>query len=364
MSTSSSLSTALPTCFTARRAAAIATRIRAHLDEAARRWGRASAWPADLCPRFAEFACRGKLIRGQLVLLGAALAGQRSSRPLLDCAAALELFHSSILIHDDLIDQDDTRRGAPAMHVQLAAALRARGERSLASSRGAALAICAADCGFFLTFHILAHLAVPEPMRRALLKLWSEEFALVTLAEMDDIHLSPGGAPAPRDAIWRVYHYKTARYTFCLPLMTGLLVAGAPAALRRSVHAYAENLGLLFQLKDDELGLFGSPAETGKPVGTDILQNKKTLYHHYLLTCTPPDVRRRLRQLFGASRLSPNDIAYVQRVVIESGIQNTIQATAAELATAARRIAERLPVSPALRAQLLQLVSYSAARTR
>lgn len=366
MSISSSSSSALPACFSPRRAAAIAARIRTHLEEAARRWERASAWPADLCPRFAEFAGRGKLIRGQLVLLGAALAGQRSSRAVLDCAAALELFHSSILIQDDLIDQDDTRRGAPAMHVQLAAALHARGERSstTATSRGAALAICAGDCGFFLTFHILAHLAVPEPVRRALLKLWSEEFALVTFAEMDDIHLSPGGAPAPRDAIWRVYQYKTARYTFCLPLTTGLLVAGAPAALRRSIHAYAENLGLLFQLKDDELGLFGSSAETGKPVGTDILQNKKTLYHHYLLTCTPPDVRRRLRQLFGAPRLSPDDIAYVRRVVKETGIHDTIQATAAELAARAQRIAERLPVSPALRAQLLQLVTYSAARTR
>ena len=353
----------MPAVFDPRRAAAIARRIHVLTTAAARRWDRASAWSADALPRLADFASRGKLVRGQLVLLGAELAGVRQSRTLFDCAAALELFHSSILIHDDLIDNDAVRRGTAAMHIQLADAVRARGERMHAAARGTALAMCTADCGFFLTFNILAQLALPEATRRELLTLWSKEFALVTLAEMDDVHLSPGATPAPREAIWRVYQYKTARYTFCLPLMTGLIVARAPAALRRSVLSFGENLGLLFQLKDDELGLFGTTKETGKPVGTDIIQCKKTLYHHYLLTCTPPEVQKRLRTLFGAPHLRAQDVAYVQRIVRESGIDETLHTAAADLAARARRIATRLPVPPALQAQLLQLVNYSTART-
>lgn len=350
--------------FNERHAAAIATRIRFHLDEAAQTWGNVSSWAPETFARLAEFTCRGKLIRGQLVLLGAALAGRRPSRVVLDCAAAMELFHSSILIHDDLIDHDELRRGAPAMHVQMAAALRARGEHHHAVDRGSSLAICVADCGFFLTFLILGKLAVPDHLRHTLLKLWAEEFALVCLAEMDDIHLSPGATPAPRDAIWRVYYYKTARYTFRLPLMTGLLLGGAPAPLRRAVVKYAEHLGLLFQLKDDQLGLFGSPAQTGKPVGSDILQNKKTLYHHYLLTCTPLHTRAKLQQIFSAASLTSADVAFVQNAARESGIEATLQQTAARLASQARRTAARLPVHASLRAQLLKLVDYSEARAR
>ncbi|MCX7847707.1 MAG: polyprenyl synthetase family protein [bacterium] len=360
---SSQLSTASCTFPNPRYAEAIATRLQSLLEEAAQRWQDVGSWATDVLPRLADFACRGKLLRGQLVLIGAAAAGSRPSRVLLDCAAALELFHTSVLIHDDVIDQDQLRRGLPAMHVQLASALRARGERLRADTHGTALAICAADCGFFLSFSILAQLRVPESVRRALLKLWSEEFAHVILAQMDDVHLSPGTTPAPREAIWRVYLYKTARYTFCLPLMTGLLVAGAPAALRRSLMAYAEQLGLLFQLKDDELGLFGSSAETGKPVGSDILQNKKTLYHHYLLTCTSPEIRAKIEQLFGAPQLHTHDIAFIRRVLRDTGIYATLRATASHLATRARRIATRLPVPPRVRAQLLQLVDFSEARS-
>ncbi len=351
-------------CFSAARAAAIAARIRVLAARAARRWQHVSGWSGEALARLAAFACRGKLVRGQLVLLGAELGGMRPSRALYECAAALELFHSSILVHDDIIDQDAVRRGAPTMHAQYAAALRARGEHGSSAHRGAALAICAGDCGFFLTFAILGALSVPAPVRHALLQLWADAFAHVSLAEMDDVHLAPGAAPAPREAIWRVYRYKTARYTFCLPLATGLIMAGAPPALRRRVHTYGDQLGLLFQLKDDELGLFGSARQTGKPVGSDIAQNKKTLYHHYLLTGTRGATQRRLRAIFGAARVNARDVAAVRAAVEQQGIRAALEHTAHTLAARARRSAARMPVADALRAQLLQLVDYSMARTR
>ena len=320
-------------------------------------------WGADVLDRLAAFALRGKLVRGSLVLLGAELGGTQPTETSHDLAAALELFHSSILVHDDIIDRDVLRRGAPTVHAAYASRLRAEGAAH-DEHHGAALALCAGDAGFFLVFAVLADADMSAATRHALLRLWSREFALVAFAEMDDVYLSTCAGPAAEADILRCYRYKTARYTFCLPLATGLTLAGAPPALMDAVEQIALRLGLVFQLKDDELGLFGCETETGKPVGADIVQNKKTLYHHCLLTQTEPDVRARLAALFGKADLTAEDTVYVQRMAEESGVKARVAAMAAGYGREAEELISRLAVPEAARKALQSLAAAGLAREK
>ena len=320
-------------------------------------------WASDVLDRLAEFALRGKLLRGNLVLMGAELGGAALSSQAFDLAAALELFHSSILVHDDIIDQDALRRGAPTVHAAYARHLNAS-KGSQAEHHGASLALCAGDAGFFLVFSLLADTDIPPQTRHALLKFWAHEFAVVAFAEMDDVHLSSGTGPAGEADILRCYRFKTARYTFCLPLLTGLMLAGASEGLMKQIDQIAERLGLVFQLKDDELGLFGLEADTGKPVGSDIVQNKKTLYHHYLLTRTSPEVRARLASLFGSQDLTGEDTAFVQRTAVECGATELVNAMAARLASEAGELIAALPVPNAQRQWLHQLAAAGLVRAK
>jgi len=345
------------------RADSIRRRITAQLGRAQARFAGVSPWSADVSARLAEFACRGKLIRGNLVLLGVELAGGEPSEAAYDLAAALELFHSSILIHDDIIDQDAVRRGAPAVHAAYARRLDSEG-CAAAQHLGAALALCAGDIGFYLVFGAVAEAALDDAHRMAMVRLWAHEFAAVAFAEMDDVSLASRPAPAAEADILRCYRHKTARYTFCLPLRTGLTLAGAPEELCGRIEQIAERLGLVFQLKDDELDLFGQAAETGKPVGSDIAQNKKTLYHHRLLTRTEGAVHARLAAVFGSHGLSPEDIAFVQQTAIETGVKAEIAAMAQRLAAEAGELIEVLPVAAGLRSQLAELARFSLSRAR
>ena len=261
------------------------------LDAHRGNFGRINAWGPDLGGRLLDFALRGKMVRGGLLLLGhemhAAGGGRAAPRPVLRAAAAMEIIHSSLLIHDDIMDNDRLRRGGRTIFAQYEQA----GRRARAvdpAAFGRSMGICAGDVGYFLAWEILSGLAVDAERKVELLALVSRELSYVGLAQMQDVAFSAFPRIPSRDDVLALYIYKTARYTFALPLMAGALIAGAPAAERRRLCELGERLGVIFQVRDDELGIFGSEAETGKPVGSDIREGKKTLLYLEL-------IRRRAR---------------------------------------------------------------------
>jgi len=349
--------------------AARALRLRAHIEAflaaEAQRSAAISKWAADVFPRLAAFAGQGKLLRGNLALLGCELGGGDLTDSVYDIGAALEIMHSSILVHDDIIDEDLQRRGAPTLHAAYARHYATAGLAPAPSRRvGEALALCAADAGFFVAYSLLCAAAPEAEVLRRMVRLWSREFAQVALGEMDDLALALSGAPASLDSILQFYRSKTARYTFCVPLETGLLCAQAPTTIIAPVCALGEHLGIIFQIKDDELGLFGEAATIGKPVGADVIQNKKTVYHHYLLAQVGAADAARLRRLFGAAQVSAEEMTYVRQMLLDSGAKATVDALIRDRARAAHACVNALPVAAAQQEQLRQLVEYSVSRTK
>ena len=207
----------------------------------------AGVFDRDSIRRLESFARRGKSLRGSLVMFSYRLFKNGFSQEALDMAAALELIHSALLIQDDIMDEDEMRRGVKAVHRQYAwvgKKLKIKNPDHF----GESAAICLSDIAFFFAFGVLGRLKIDLGARRELWKLFSRELITTALGQMEDVAASPA-----RKKELTLYLAKTARYTFVLPLLAGALLAGKRRAELKKFEKLGEVLGIIFQLKDDEL---------------------------------------------------------------------------------------------------------------
>ncbi len=233
-----------------------------------------SRFSKDVFKRLVPLVMSGKMWRGSLLInTYQYLAGKKYSSPVLQTAAALELIGSGLLVHDDVIDQDEQRRGQTTLHTQYR--LLAQQKKYQQPQRfGKSLAICVGDLVFFLAYELLSG---------KLIKLFTQQLSKTILGEMQDVELALiNDQEVNRVDILQMYSDKTASYTTSLPLMAGAMLAQQDQQLILQLNELGKTLGLIFQLKDDEIGLFGDRKKTGKPVGADIREGKKTLYYYYL----------------------------------------------------------------------------------
>ena len=289
-------------------------------------------------------------------------AGRAAPAAVARAAAALEIIHSSLLIHDDIMDNDRLRRGARTVFAQYEQVGRDR--RAADPGRfGLSMGICAGDVGYFVAWDILSRLPLDPAVRAALLALVSRELAYVGLAQMQDIAFGAFARTPARDEVIALYLHKTARYTFSLPLMAGALLAGAGAAERRRLGELGERLGVIFQVRDDDLGVFGTEAETGKPVGSDIREGKKTLLYIELFRKARGAERSELEALFGKTTLSRAEAARVRSAIEKLGARKTLDSMLAGLAEDANRMIGALPISQDHAAVLRDICERSLQRT-
>ncbi len=173
-------------------------------------------------------ACKGgKKIRGALINLGYKIAGG-NLKAILDIAASYEIFHTSILAHDDVIDKSPTRRGKPSLYKRV----------------GVDQAITLADAGFFLATKIISEANFPDKEKNEVLALFSKTMLDTAIGQMLDI--------AKGDAL-TIMKLKTAQYTISAPLQLGALLAGADEKSIRKLGVFGESLGIAFQIRDDIL---------------------------------------------------------------------------------------------------------------
>lgn len=324
--------------------------------------GKVNAWGPDVISRLAEFAEGGKMVRGGLLLLAASMHGAGRPRPVVSAAAGVEILHSCLLVHDDIMDDDRLRRGEPTVFAQYERLARGRGARD-AREFGRSMGICAGDVGYFVAWDVLSGLPVDPGRRAGLLSLVSGELARVGVAQMQDVALGSGAALPSADEVLTLYLYKTARYTFSLPLAAGALLAGAEAAEVEKLLALGARLGVVFQLRDDDLGVFGSRARTGKPVGSDVREGKKTLLYLELLQRARGAERGRLASLLGKKSLTAADLGTVRSAMVRLGVRERLAEVAEDLAREAAAVVETLAIAPRYRAVLRGICVRSAQRT-
>lgn len=323
----------------------------------------AGPWGRDLTGRLAEFVGRGKLVRGGLVFLGWESTGHRTSTATARAAGAVELAQSALLVHDDIMDRDRLRRGKPSVHRQYAL-LAGRRHVSDPERFGQGMGICAGDIAFFLAFEVLAGLRVRSDRLAASIRYLSREFVLVGLGQMQDFHAGLSSWALNEGAILELYRLKTARYSFSVPLSLGCLLAGGSGRLRARLEAYGEALGLLFQLKDDELGLFGDEEKLGKPVGSDLRQGKQTLLHLLLTGRATAAERRWLASAWGNPAATDRDIDRARALAERYGIRDEIRIRLDRYAASAGKAIRLLPLDQARRRVFEGLLEYSLTRRK
>src|SRR5215207_4021992 len=228
-----------------------------------------------------DAASGGKRIRPALVLAAHRAFAGAQTESAVRLAAAFELLHTAFLIHDDVIDHDLVRRGAPNVAGRFALDGVARGLSVVrANEYGEASAILAGDLLISGAHRLVAELDAPHDVRGSLLELIDECVFLAAAGEHADVRFAAGATPGERDILAMIEN-KTASYSFSAPLQAGALLGGAtPDAVDR-LGEIGRHLGVAFQLRDDVLGVYGSPAVTGKSVLGDLREGKETLLIAY-----------------------------------------------------------------------------------
>lgn len=194
----------------------------------------------------------------------------------LQAVASLELIQACALIHDDVIDSSDSRRGSPTVHIAFAGRHAENGWLGSADAFGLAAAVLIGDLALAWADDMFAEAPLPPATLAGGRPAWRAMRTEVLAGQYLDVHTQATGDTSVEAAL-RVDRLKTAAYTVQRPLHLGAALAGAGPEMIDPLLAFGADLGVAFQLRDDLLGVFGDPSVTGKPAGDDLREGKRTL---------------------------------------------------------------------------------------
>jgi geranylgeranyl diphosphate synthase type I len=235
--------------------------------------------------------------------------------------AGLELLHTYFLVHDDWMDGDDERRGAPSVPAVM---------RTRFPGEHAATSVLAGDLASAWAHRALFEVALPAERVIEAARELARAHELVVSGQVLDVC-----AGARDDAeVERVHALKTASYTVRAPVVMGAKLAGAAASQSGALAAYAEPLGIAFQLRDDLLGVFGDASVTGKPSGGDLRRGKRTS----LLIHAQRDARaaQAIGRVLRRADASEGDVAAAVEAIEASGAKARVEERIAALVVQAR----------------------------
>ena len=260
----------------------------------------------------------GKLIRGVLVNLGYYLLKNNRDYSL-DLSLAYEVFQTAILVHDDIIDNDNTRRGKETIHYKNYKDYIKYGEEQECRHLGESTAICMGDYGLYKANQIIAEsYSKDENLARVLINFNNTVLTTIRGEFIDtvlpfNVKYNLIGNNDIESNILEIYRLKTAHYTIVGPISVGILLAGGDKEKLKDIEEFATKAGIAFQIQDDILGIYSD--ETGKVKGTDIKEFKQTiLYSHIINT----EYKDELMEYYGKDDLSEENIKKVQRLFKES----------------------------------------------
>jgi geranylgeranyl diphosphate synthase type I len=335
---------------------AVSDALRRFLDEQARRLADMDVGLVTLTDRLADYTAGGKRLRPAFCFhgwLGAGggedLGSDAAPAPPVVAAAALELLQASAIIHDDLMDDSDIRRGHSSMHVTFRRVHADASRLGDARRFGAAAAILLGDLAQAWADEMLRTCGLPQERVLAGLRCFDVMRTEVITGQYLDLLAQTDRAASLEQAV-RVLRYKSARYTVTRPLELGGVLAGAGPELLAAYRAIGDPVGEAFQLRDDLLGVFGDPALTGKPTGDDLREGKRTVL--VALAYQGADARGRqvLDRWLGDADLTVAGTDQVRTVLEDSGAVKGVErligdrideALAALLAAPLVRAAER-----------------------
>ncbi|MBS2965665.1 polyprenyl synthetase family protein [Actinocrinis puniceicyclus] len=300
----------------------------ARLDEVGTPGGGAGDGHRDLAERefvsqIADLITRGgKRLRSVLSVLGSMGTGAAADDEIVRASACLELLHACALIHDDVMDRSETRRGGATVHRWFAARHADGAWRGDAVQFGAGAAIAAGDLCLVWADRLLRESGLAAAALERGRPVYDAMRAETIRGQYLDLAAQAGGWFDLDDAL-TVARAKTAACTTTGPLRFGGTLAGASADLLAAYEAYGLALGLAFQLRDDLLGAFADPAVIGKPSGDDLRDGKCTVLLAETYQRLDPPGRLHLRRLTDAGERDA--VPQIRGLMIETGARDAVQ---------------------------------------
>lgn len=324
----------------------------------------------DLAELAAAFTAGGKRLRPAFAVWGyVAVAGEPSedaAQPLLQAAASLDLLHVSALMHDDVMDASDTRRGMPAAHRQLEARHGERGLLGSGAAFGRAGAILLGDLLLVWSMEMLGTAGLDEAARARVQPLVHAVRTEVTCGQYLDVLAQhrprSADAAAALAEVDRVVEYKTAKYSVQRPVQIGAALGAADDRQQAALAAYGSPLGRAFQFRDDLLGVFGDSAVTGKPAGDDLREGKRTVLLAEAYAHLDETAAAHLDALIGNPELDAAGVADARTIIADSGAQERVEALIGESFDAAVAALDSADFTDSGRAGLIALAEATVSR--
>lgn len=329
----------------------IEARLKLRLAAELRRMRRLGPEAFEACHAFTETCLRGgKRLRAALVFAGGHAFGTAlDPRLLLDVAAAVEVLHMYLLVHDDWMDGDLVRRAGPSVHARL--------RQSFGTGIGDSAAILAGDWGAAVAQSWMAQAPIaPARLTRVLTQFAAMQDAAIG-GQLRDVLASD-------ERIELTYQLKTASYTVQGPLALGALVSGAGARQLGWIAKFAAPAGIAFQLRDDLMSLFGTPRQTGKPFGSDLRAGKRTAVVLHALAAASGSDAKNIKRAFGNGRATVSELRAAVRSIEKLGSHSFVEQRIAGLVAQACRQLQRPGIPEAARELLTSAAVALAVRTQ
>lgn len=314
------------------RFAELLGRFRAQLDQSVLRWlaakrdeagtavGQADEL-AGVLPKF--FARGGKRLRPALLYYAYRGCGGRSEGRVMPAAMAVELLHTYLLIHDDIMDHAEVRRGAPAAQVLFRDLHRGRGWAGDSDHFGDSVAILLGDLAQSYSTELIGAVEVDPRFALDFRRCYStmcQEVILGQYLEMTAAYR----AGLSESELLHVLQMKSGRYSIERPIELGALLAGSSGRRLSALTSYGSKMGEAFQLQDDLLGLFGDFETVGKPVGGDLAEGKYTLLIHHTLNAASDEERKVVRSYLGNTQIGAEEVERVRSIIRRSGARDRV----------------------------------------
>lgn len=355
-----------------------------HLREVVRR--EAATWSAvdgrlgEPLELLGDYLAGGKRLRPMFFLYGHVAAGGDPRDPrAMDVAAALELLHAFAILHDDVIDGSDRRRGRPALHVALADTHRARRLNGDGRRYGDGMAVLVGDLALTCADRLVGAVcatgragtgddaargsrrAVTAEVAGAVRRVWDDLRTELVMGEFLDVAAAAEGRATPGEALV-VARYKSGAYTVERPLHLGAALAGRFDELGPALSRFGQPLGEAFQLRDDLLGVYGAAEVTGKPVGEDLREGKQTLLVGLGRQMAPAADQPLLARI-GAADLTGQEVAAIAGLLDRCGARRAVEHQIQRRHDSALAALAAAPIDAAARRRLAELAERTLWRT-
>jgi geranylgeranyl diphosphate synthase type I len=277
--------------------------------------------------------------------------------------ASLELLQACALIHDDLMDGSDTRRGRPSIHRHFESIHVQEQLEGFAPAYGLAAAVLLGDLALVWSNQMLNEARLTSERLSNVSPIYDEMRTELMAGQFLDIHEQARKSTDLERSV-KIARYKSGKYTVERPLHIGAVLSQSHSpALLDALSSYGLPLGEAFQYRDDLLGVFGDPSVTGKPVGDDLREGKRTVLIALTDAACTESMRSESKKFFGMPELDAGGISILQEIITVTGAKQKLEAMIERLTQEALQAAESEVIGERAHPLLLELVKITTKRS-